>query len=58
MNADGTRSVFCDLNDEPVDAPARPSDTDMVKAVASAFNVDYTTALDWMESIDFHELNR
>ncbi len=36
----------------------RPSDKDMVNAVASAFNVDYITALDWMESIDFHELNR
>ena len=30
----------------------------MVNAVADAFNVDYITALDWMESIDFHELNR
>lgn len=40
-----------------VTAP-RPRDKDMVNAVADAFNVDYITALDWMESIDFHELNR
>jgi len=38
--------------------PVRPSDIDMVKAVADAFNTDYITALGWMESIDFHELNR
>ena len=35
-----------------------PTDRDLVIAVAATFQVDFITALGWMESIDFHELNR
>lgn len=37
--------------------PERPTDKAIVNAVAAAFNVDYITALDWLEAVDFHELN-
>lgn len=37
--------------------PPRPSDKDIVKAVASHFDVDYVTALVWLETLDYHELN-
>lgn len=33
--------------------PARPTDLQIVRAVADAFSVDTTTAMDWVHSIDF-----
>ena len=36
----------------------RPSDQEIVRAVAAAFGTTYLTALTWLEGLDFHELNR
>lgn len=38
--------------------PPRPTDADIVHAVAAAFATTYDTALSWLEELDFHELNR
>lgn len=38
-------------------APARPTDLQIVRAVADAFSVDTTTAMDWVHSIDFVALS-
>ena len=51
-------STTNERTDPPWQQVGRPSDKTIVRAVAAVFNTDYITALSWLESMDFEELNR
>lgn len=61
LDPDGKRSIFCDVDDDdgvearPEGAPC-PSDLAIVSAVANAFDVDFATALGWLQSIDLNNI--
>lgn len=57
LDANGKRSVFCDLADDMGKSPSgRPTDREIINAVADRFDVDTPTAIEWIKAIDFTTL--